>query len=699
MFSSFHGIEVGRRAVNAQRRFLDIISHNISNVNTEGYAKQRPHMTAIEPMNSTISPDQPYKGQIGVGVEVTSIESMRDRFLDEKVQNQMTRQKYYEMLDFSLSEIDKIFNEPSDANIRSSLTEFFNAWDNLSSSPDSSAFRSEVLEKARLLINDIHSTYKHLMTQAQDIDQQIKDSVTEINDIAAEIVELNKKIKYFEASIQDNANDLIDKRNLLIEKLAEKIDIDVIYHQDHEVSIRVNDRMLVLKDEAFRLTTTQDGEKYGFSDIFWDDIYPPRYSSNDDAVTVSIDASASRQNHIITVEQKATAQVLKNEAVNGGAGVIVSTPENNLASELGVTDGSFTINGKTIYIDADETTLYDLRDLINNALTSVKAEVYEISGTGYFLKLESTKTGISNQITLGHISDTSNVLGDASGPGVGLGFITGYDASGNGILDAQAETQAAQNARFQMDGTSYEYESNRINDLISGVEFVIRGAGTSFINIKPIATDGELHALLYTRDNIIKNYLQKLDDLTYSIINEVNEIHFKSFGLADDSFQNNFFKVHYSSFESLPEKGAAEKLQLEDAVNASLDNIAAADYKIVPPSLLPESRGSSNGDNAIEIARLASKKIFTQNTETMVEYFTSLISDLGTKARAAEMSLDRENQLLKDMKNLRDSKVGVSLDEEFTDLIKAQKAFEAAAKFISIVDSMYDTIINRMGVG
>jgi flagellar hook-associated protein 1 FlgK len=107
---------------------------------------------------------------------------------------------------------------------------------------------------------------------------------------------------------------------------------------------------------------------------------------------------------------------------------------------------------------------------------------------------------------------------------------------------------------------------------------------------------------------------------------------------------------------------------------------------------------SGDGRAAGEIASLRNSPVMIGRSRTFDDYFAESVTNVALKSEQAKLQMDTQNAIMSDLRNLRQSISGVNIDEELADIIKFQHGYNAAAKFISVVDELLDTIINRMGV-
>ncbi len=185
---------------------------------------------------------------------------------------------------------------------------------------------------------------------------------------------------------------------------------------------------------------------------------------------------------------------------------------------------------------------------------------------------------------------------------------------------------------------------------------------------------GKLGALLRSRDEVIPRYKSALDEIARSLVEAVNATHKSGYGL-DGSTGEDFFD---------PAGLTAGTINVAAAILNDLDLIAASAAGPV-----------GDGDNALAIAGLRSQPI-TAGGSTVDEYYNSLVGTLGVESSAATAHRQREEVLVLEIDNRRESVKGVSIDEEMTNLIATQHAYEAAAKLVSVVDEVMDTLLNMV---
>ncbi|MGH4121140.1 flagellar hook-associated protein FlgK [Clostridium sp.] len=223
LFSTFN---VATRGMSAQQKALDVTSHNIANANTEGYSRQRATMETTRPFGMPSMNNAMGVGQLGTGVQVSAIVRIRDTFLDYQVRTENGTMGYYAGREKFLSEIESIMNEPSDSGVSSLMDEMFNSWQDLTRSPESSNSRTVVAEQSRALTDELNNTYNQLIKIKGNSQDVIKLNVVDVNNMLDQINELNQQVVAVKVG-GNEPNDLMDKRDLLVDQLSVKFGITI----------------------------------------------------------------------------------------------------------------------------------------------------------------------------------------------------------------------------------------------------------------------------------------------------------------------------------------------------------------------------------------------------------------------------------------------------------------------------------------
>jgi flagellar hook-associated protein 1 len=248
MSGLFSSLEIGRKSLLAQQQALQVTSNNVANVNTPGYSRQRAVLEASRPLQDGLL-------QIGTGVDVSSVESARDRFLEIRVADgTQSAGKQQASLD-SLNQIEGVFNV-GDQGIQEAISRFFNSFSTLANDPTSVPLRTSVLSAAENLTNVFQNSAQQLTEIQQNINGSVVDSVNQINDLASSIASLNREIGAAEA-VGGEASTLRDQRTELVNQLSNLVDIHYFEDEKGGFSVSVaGGQSLVTADFVHPLTTS-----------------------------------------------------------------------------------------------------------------------------------------------------------------------------------------------------------------------------------------------------------------------------------------------------------------------------------------------------------------------------------------------------------------------------------------------------------
>jgi flagellar hook-associated protein 1 FlgK len=247
MPSTFFGLEIARRALQAQQIATDVTGHNISNASTTGYSRQIANLQATTPY---VILSNGHHASLGTGVVADNITRTRDAFIDRQYRWETSKQQFWAGKQDALQKIEGILNEPSDYSLSNDLNQFWNAWSDLSKNPENVGARAVVRERALTLTDSFHNIARQISDLQKDQDTAVRVNIKQINDYALQIKELNIQIKNAEVR-GDSPNDLRDKRDSLVDDLAKLVGVRVIESRDPAFSDRVvNNYSIVIGSDS-----------------------------------------------------------------------------------------------------------------------------------------------------------------------------------------------------------------------------------------------------------------------------------------------------------------------------------------------------------------------------------------------------------------------------------------------------------------
>ncbi|MED4905511.1 flagellar hook-associated protein FlgK [Parageobacillus thermoglucosidasius] len=226
MLSTFHGLEVAKRGMFTQQAALYVTAHNIANANTPGYSRQRVNFVETEPFPPASMNRPQIPGQMGTGVEAGSIQRIRDSFLDYQYRNEASKLGYWSARSEAIAKMEDIMNEPSEFGLSKAMTQFWESLQDLSANPENEGARAVVRQRGIAVAESFNYLYTSLSQIRDDLGQEIKTGLLEVNSILKQISELNDQIK----AVEPNGylpNDLYDKRDALVDELSKYFQVKV----------------------------------------------------------------------------------------------------------------------------------------------------------------------------------------------------------------------------------------------------------------------------------------------------------------------------------------------------------------------------------------------------------------------------------------------------------------------------------------
>ena len=265
MGSAFSGLNTVVRGLSAQQMALSTVGHNISNANTAGYSRQSVGLVSSMPETFT----GPYGNlQIGTGVDTQSVTRARDEFMDQQYWKENTTLGYAQTQEDLMSQVEGVFTISSDTGMQKVMDNFWSAWQTLGSNASDDSTRNLVLQRGTELVNTIQQAASQLQDQVTSINTDLKLNVQTVNRISSDILVLNGKIAMAEVNSPGSANDLRDRRDLLVDELSEYVPVQVVEDRRGNYIIQSGSVTLVDASRTTELTTDRRTDAdYGYETL------------------------------------------------------------------------------------------------------------------------------------------------------------------------------------------------------------------------------------------------------------------------------------------------------------------------------------------------------------------------------------------------------------------------------------------------
>lgn len=243
-------MDTGKRSLMNSQTSLQTVGHNIANKSTEGFSRQRVELTSNTPIGEG-------NLQIGMGARASVVTRVNNPWLEKQIQKEGMSMGFQDSRADALARVEQVYNEQNNKGLNQYMTDFFNSFRELSNNPESLASRTMVRESAAAMGKDFGRVVEQLRAVQEDLNGQITTTVHEVNQLSKEIASLNEKIQMIEVQ-QTPANDERDRRDLLLKKMGEKIDITWAESKDGMVSVTAGRTAILVSGSSSAELKAQD---------------------------------------------------------------------------------------------------------------------------------------------------------------------------------------------------------------------------------------------------------------------------------------------------------------------------------------------------------------------------------------------------------------------------------------------------------
>ncbi|MFP4457658.1 MAG: flagellar hook-associated protein FlgK [Clostridia bacterium] len=266
--SMFNSLNIAKSGLFASQKAIELTGHNIANANTEGYTRQRLEMSS--------KPSLSFQGSSpGGGVSLDDITQVRDKYIDVQLRKENSVAKELEYKASGFEFIEGIIAEPTDYGINAAMSDLFNSMEELSYNAEDLTLREIVVQNAVKLTDTFKSVSNGLVDYQRDLNSDLTMVVEEINSIGEQIQNYNQTIRDYE-NRGKQANDLRDKRNLLVDQLSDIVPVDAKEDSDGRFSVKVGGVYLVdqYKFNPMEVKLGESDNPYTSqpdNEVFWSD--------------------------------------------------------------------------------------------------------------------------------------------------------------------------------------------------------------------------------------------------------------------------------------------------------------------------------------------------------------------------------------------------------------------------------------------
>jgi flagellar hook-associated protein 1 FlgK len=515
---------------------------------------------------------------------------------------------------------------------------FWDAWQELAVNPADSAPREAVVTRGQTLVDAIHTRFDSLKNLSDNVNRDIMLTVDKVNGLSRQIAGLNTEIQKVRAQ-GDNPNDLLDRRDLLVDELSALVDITVDGRDPDEFMVHTGGNILIQGGIGRQFVVTAGNRDDGYGRVMW--AHDPLKAQGGGEPYQEVEFARKR----------------------GSLAALVELRDETIAGEIQSLD-NMTMN---------------FADLVNE----IHRSAYGTNG----------RTGL-DFFTEHHL--TTNVLGN-------------YDRDSDGVEDSTY--------LFRMTGT-YPLEANAQ----IGLEGTVTLSGA----------DGNVAVPYYPTDTVAE-FITRINNTGAEVVARINRdgrLELKATPASDRENpdfvirhveDSGYFLTDYSGILQRDAgqqgavydwgepgmaalvRGGAQVLSTAPATHPAgwleINPILLKDRASIASGFGANGRPANpgNGDAALAIAAIRNNPVMVGSDKTFDDHFAQAVARVGEMNRQSGVALETENLIMKQLRDMRDSMSGVNIDEELAAMIKYQQGYAAAARFVTTINSMLDTLINRFG--
>lgn len=644
MANGMAGLFIGTTGLKTAQTALNTTAHNLSNINTSGYTRQQVTFSDTQYVRVNTS-DKVSSPDYGLGVAVSEVRRIRDQFIDQAYRNENSRLGFYESQYKAIEEIEDQFGEMQGVTYESYLINLYNSVNELAKNPTSTVARSSLIQNATAFIEKSENVYKGLKDYQTTLNTQVKNMVDSINKLGDKIYTLNKKISKIESTGIEDANDLRDERDAAIDELSKYIDITYYENDSKEVVISAEGIPFITMGELAKMDTrVVEGTNL---------VIPTWPGYERDVYDLSTEASN-----------------------------VDDTDKGELKGLL-IARGNMVVD-YTVVPEAPSSSDYDMSTADGRA-------AYQEAYNKYYKAQEYYNTYIE--------------------PSAILSAMAGFDKLVNGIVEkinnilCPEKSEVRNNPYMAPDGTEIQADIYTYNSVSQQVLFDRYGrevTGTDNGDGTYSFSSGEKLYMSFGGAEV------PVDSYTYSML----DMDKTGYGMDDDKTvgtelfsrkgTDRYIKTTDDSGKTIYIRNNLNETDYESLYklgNLQINPEAAQNVGKIPLSTV---QGKEDFDRAKELVDAWDEKFASLNPDTYAKsdfmtFYKNFIGEYATLGKALGNYVSNQTTMVDGYDNQRLQSEGVSSDEELEKMIKYQQAYNAASRYVNVVNQMLEHLVTSLG--
>ena len=634
MANSFGSLYIGSSSLRNQQNAMHTTANNLTNVETPGYVRQQVLFQDENYVKFANAAISPQ--QYGLGVSIGDVVHAREMFLDKLYRDTSSRSAFYSSCYEATYEVQTYFQEMEGKQFQEALKDFYNAMNDFGINPSDTTAQSVIIQKASLFLSRSQAVYSGLKSYQNNINTQISEQIDTINNLAKTIYDLNLEIQKIESGKLETAMDLRDARDYALDQLSAYGRIEYNEDTDGVVSVRFECHDLVDNAKVYEM-----GKKVNkvndFITPYWPNTSDTANNDYDYVYNFDIDISSELNTDMGSLKALVLARGEKNATYYDLFHHVTGYDDDGFAKWEEMTEEEY-LDG--ISMSVMENTQAEFDELAHGMMTAI------------------------NDLFCPNVEQEDGTYTDAAGTAHNAKVYK--DADGNILYTTVAD--GTDNYLADANGVAYkDANGNKIK-----VE-----ADTKFldVNTTPVGADGKLPPEeMFTRVGC--------ERYTEYTLKDANGADVKVWMYNNEDIKDP------STLYSIPSV----------TINGDL---------LKTETKLPHMTQSAGQITGVaqkmgeKLIGLWDEKIMQLNPHdvepcTFNDFYNKLVSEVGSLGNIYQTTSETMEGALLSADNKRQQIIGVSTDEELTNMIKYQNAYNAASRYINVVAEMIDTLINSM---
>lgn len=644
-------LSIGQSALNAAQVGISTTGHNIANASTPGYSRQVVVQTAAQAQNFGY-------GYVGQGTEVTSVSRVFSELLARQVINSQSVSASVNTYADQMTTIDTMLSDAS-AGLTPAMQDFFGSMQDLTANPSDVPTRQAMISNAQSLVNRFKTTSARLNELREGVNTALTASVEQVNAYGREISRLNDVIEKAISADGHTPNDLMDKRDQLVNELSKQIKTTVVQQNQGSYNIFVGNGLpLVVGNDTFSLETVKSPTDASRLEV--------AYVNKAKSTVLSVD---SLQGGAIGGLVEFRAKSLDTAQNQIGQLAVALAGSFNLQHQQGL-DKSGQLGGNLFDLPAPAVGASSLNSgtaTLSVAFTDPRA----VTSSDYRLQYDGTNF-IVTRLSDSQVSTYTSLPQTLDG--ISISHASGSFAAGDDFVISPTRNAA----------TSLNLAFSDVTKLAVGAPAVAgtvvsSNTGTGKISAPQVSSSYASSPLAAAFTLSYNSGTNELSGFPATAAVTVTTSSGTSTTYAAGS------PVTYSAGSTISVAGVSF------AISGSPSN---GDQFTVTPNT---STAVGDNRNGLLLADLQNQTL-VGNIKSVASAFGQIVNSVGNKTRELQVTGEAEKVVLEQATAAMQSESGVNLDEEATNLLRYQQAYQAAGKMMQIASQLFQVLL-QLGQG